>query len=51
MQRHTKCDDIIALAIELEFRLVVALVAIEDQEPVYALCMSRCILVEVPNPI
>ena len=51
MWRHTECDDIVALAIELKFSRVVALVAVEDQEPVCTLCTSRCMLVEVLNPI
>jgi len=36
--RHTERDDIILLAIELEFGRVVAFVAVEDQRPVLALC-------------
>lgn len=35
--RHTECDDIVALAIELKFNRVVTLVAVEDQEPVCTL--------------
>jgi hypothetical protein len=36
---------------ELEFGRVVALVAVEDQQPVLALCPGRCVVVKVLDPI
>ena len=51
MRRHVECDNIILLAIELEFGRVVALVAVEDQQSVFAFCPKRYIVVEVLNPI
>jgi len=51
MQRHTERDNIILLAIELEFDRVVAFVAVEDQQLVFAF-RTRCYIeVEVLNPI
>ena len=47
MRRHTKRNDVVFLAMELEFGRVVALVAVEDQQPVLALCSRRCMEVEV----
>ena len=47
MRRHAECDDVVLLAIELEFGRVVALVAVEDQQPIFALCPRRRIVVEV----
>ena len=41
MRRHVERDDIILLAMELEFGRVVALVAVEDQQPIFAFC-TRC---------
>jgi hypothetical protein len=51
MRGHTERDDVVLLAIELEFSRVVALVAVEDQQPVFALRPRRCMAVEVLNPI
>ena len=51
MRRHVERDDVVLLAIELEFGRVVALVAVEDQQPVFAFCTRRCMAVEVLNPI
>ncbi len=51
MQRHIEYDNVILLAIELEFSRVVALVAVEDQQLVFAF-RTRCyIAVEVLDPI
>jgi len=51
MRRHTERDDVVLLAMELEFRRVVALVAVEDQQPVFAF-RTRCYIeVEVLDPI
>ena len=47
MRRHTECNDVVLLAMELEFRRVVALVAVEDQQPIFALCPRRRMVVEV----
>jgi hypothetical protein len=41
----------VALAVELEFRRVVALMAIEDQEPVNSLCAASRMLIEVLDEI
>ena len=41
MRRHAERDDIILLAMELELGRVVALVAVEDQQPIFASC-TRC---------
>ena len=51
MQRHIERDDIMLLVVELEFGRVVALVAVEDQQPVLALCSGRRMVVEVLDPI
>ena len=51
MRRHTECNDVVLLAMELEFRRVVALVAVEDQQPIFALCPRRRMAVEVLDPI
>jgi hypothetical protein len=51
MRRHTERDDVVLLAMELEFGRVVALVAVKDQQPVLALCSSRRMVVEVLDPI
>jgi len=51
MQRHIEYNDLVLLAIELEFGRVVALVAVEDQQPIFAF-RTRCrIEVEVLDPI
>jgi hypothetical protein len=51
MRRHTERDDIVLLAIKLEFGRVVALMAVEDQQPVFAYRTRRCIEIEVLDPI
>jgi hypothetical protein len=51
MRRHAERDDVILLAVELEFGRVVAFVAVEDQQLVFALCLGRCVVVEVLDPI
>ncbi len=50
MRRHVECNDLVLLAMELEFGRVVALVAIEDQQPVFAFRARRCVEVEVLDP-
>ena len=47
MRRHAECNDVVLLVIELEFGRVVALVAVEDQQPIFALCPRRGMAVEV----
>ena len=51
MQRYAERDDVVLLAMELEFSRVMALMAIENQQPVFALCTRCCIEVEVLDPI
>jgi len=51
MWRHTERDDVVLLAMELEFGRVVALVAVEDQQLVFAFRIRCCIEVEVLDPI
>ena len=51
MRRHAERDDVVLLAVELEFGRVVALVAVEDQQLVFAFCTRRCMEVEVLDPI
>jgi hypothetical protein len=51
MQRYIERDDVILLAVALEFDRVVTLIAVEDQQPVFALCPGRRMVVEVLNPI
>ena len=51
MRKHIESDNVILLAIELEFSRVVALVAVEDQQPVFTF-YTRCYIdVEVLNLI
>jgi len=51
MQRHTKRNDIVLLAIELEFGRVVAFVAVEDQQPIFTFRTRYYIEVKILNPI
>jgi hypothetical protein len=51
MWGHTECDDVMLFRIELEYSGVVALVAIEYQQSIFAVCTRRCMLVEVLDPI
>ena len=51
MRRHAERNNVVLLAIELEFGRVVALVAVEDQQPVFALCPGRRIVIEVLDPV
>jgi len=51
VRRHAECDDLVVLAIELEFGRVMALVPVEGQQPVDTL-RSRCsVIIEVLDPI
>ena len=51
MRRHVERDNVVLLAMELEFGRVVALVVIEDQQPVFAFSTRCYIEVEVLDPI
>ena len=51
MRRHAECNNVVLLAIELEFGRVVALVAVEDQQPIFAFRARYCMEVEVLDPI
>ena len=51
MRKHIECDDVVLLAVELEFGRVVAFIAVEDQQPVFSLRTGRYIVVEVLDPI
>ena len=51
MQRHAERDNVVLLAIELKFGRVVALVAVEDQQPVFSFRTRCCMVVEVLDPI
>ena len=51
MRRHAERDNIVLLAVELEFGRVVALVAVEDQHPIFAFRTRCCMEVEVLDPI
>ena len=48
---HTERNNVVLLAIELEFGRVVAFVAVEDQQPIFALRTKRYIAIEVLDPI
>ena len=41
MRRHAERNDVVLLAMELEFSRVVALVAVKDQQPIFAF-RTRC---------
>ena len=51
MRRHAERDNVVLLAIELEFGRVVALVAVKDQQPIFAFCTRCYMVVEVLDPI
>ncbi len=51
MQRYIERDNVVLLAIELEFGRVVALIAVEDQQPIFAFRTKCYIVVEVLNLI
>lgn len=51
MGRHTECNNVVFFAVELENRGVVALMAVKDQEPMGTFRPTRCMLVEVLDPI
>ena len=41
MRRHIERNNVVLLAVTLEFGRVVAFVAVEDQQPIFAFC-TRC---------
>ena len=49
--RYIERDEVVLPVVELEFGRVVALVAVEDQQPVFALRTRYYIVVEVLDPI
>jgi len=51
VRRHTKCNNIILLAVGLEFFGVVAIVAVKDEQPIFTLRTRYYIEIKVPNPI
>ena len=51
MRRHTECDNVVLLAVSFEFFGVVAIVAVKDQQPIFALRTSCCMEIEVTNLI
>jgi len=51
VRRHTKCNNIVLLAIGFEFFGVVAIVAVKDKQPIFALRTRYYIEIKVPNPI
>jgi len=51
MRRYIECNNLALLVVELEFGRVVALVAVEDQQLVFAFRTRYYIVVEVLDPI
>ena len=51
MRRHTEYNNIILLTVNLKFFGVVAIVAIKDKQPIFALHTRYYIEIEVLNPI
>ena len=51
MRRHAECDNVVLLAVGFEFFGVVAIVAVKDEQPIFALRTRCCVEIEVPNPI
>jgi hypothetical protein len=51
MRRHAERDNVVLLAVELELGRVVAFVAVEDQQPVFALRTRCCMVIKVLDPI
>ena len=48
---HIERDDVVFLAVDLEWGRVVALVAVKNQQPARSLRTRCCIVVEVLDPI
>ena len=51
MGRHTERDNIVILAVYLEFGRNMALVAVKDQEAIATLRSRLSMLIEVLNPV
>ena len=51
MRRHTKCENIILLTIELEIDRVVALVAVKDEKAILTFRTRFRMNIEMFNPI
>jgi hypothetical protein len=51
MWMHAERDDVVLLAMKLEFGRVMTFVSVEDQQPVLAFCPGRCMTVKVLDPI
>ena len=51
MRRYTKCNNVVLLAVGFEFFGVVAIVAVKDEQLIFALRTRCCVEIEVPNPI
>ena len=49
--RHTERDDVIFLAVDLKWGKMMALVAVEDQQPAPSLCIRCRMVVEMLNLI
>jgi len=49
--RYIECDNIILLVIGLEFFRVVVIVAVKDEQLIFALYTKCCVEIEVPNLI
>ena len=51
MRRYTEYNNVVLLAVGLEFFGVVAIVAVKDKQPIFALRTKYYMEIEVPNPI
>lgn len=51
MRRHAERDDVLLLVVALELGRVVAFMAVEDQQPVFALCPARYVMAKVLDPV
>ena len=51
MRRHVECDNIILLAVSLEFFRVVAIITVKDKQPIFTLRTRYYMEIEVLNLI
>jgi len=51
VRRYTECNNVVLLVVGLEFFGVVAIVAVKDEQLIFALRTRCCMEIEVPNPI
>jgi len=51
VRRYTKCNNVVLLAVGFEFFGVVAIVAVKDEQLIFALRTRCCVEIEVPNLI